>query len=109
MLRLSGVPFEDIQFTHDEWLDKYQSRSPAGLCPWLELDNGTTLTESLAIHIYCGELAGFLPRKGSMPMHLALARTVELHSVFEDVRFHNHPTSSDCVPFATFCSRRAAL
>ena len=105
MLHLGGVPFENVAFSYHEWLESYQARSPTGLCPWLELDDGTNLTESLAIHVYCAKLSGFLPsedcRGRSMPIHLALARTVELHAVFENVRFRRQ--SIHCVCILVFC------
>lgn len=82
MLHLAGVAFEDVRFSHAEWLATYQAKSPCGQCPWLELDDGTVLDQSLAIHVFCGDTAGYLPKDDPMQ----LARTVQLHAAFDDVR-----------------------
>lgn len=82
MLHLAGIAFEDVRFTHDQWIDTYQAQSPSGQCPWLELDCGTVLTQSMAIHAYCAHLAGFLPPGCSVH----LARAGELNAAFDDVR-----------------------
>lgn len=49
--------------------------------PWLELQDGRILTQSLAINLYCAQLTGYLPSN-----QLLVARTVELDNCIGDVR-----------------------
>ena len=49
--------------------------------PFLELDDGSKLTQSAAISMYCAGVAGMLP---SDPFEVA--RTIELANTLEDVR-----------------------
>jgi hypothetical protein len=49
--------------------------------PWLVLDDGRVLTQSLAINLYCAKLAGYLPSD-----QLLVARTIELDGCISDVR-----------------------
>jgi glutathione S-transferase len=49
--------------------------------PLLELDDGTKLTQSAAISMYCAGEAGMLPTDP-----FEVARTVELMNTLEDVR-----------------------
>jgi prostaglandin-H2 D-isomerase / glutathione transferase len=81
ILTYGEVPFEEVRFKREEWMSTYKAMSPTGQCPFLELDDGSILTQSLAINMYVSNLAGILP---SDP--LLLARSVELSQTFEDVR-----------------------
>lgn len=57
--------------------------------PWLQLDDGTLIAQSIAINTFIAETTGFMPRDA-----LQRARTLELAGCFEDVRSCIPPVSS---------------
>jgi len=52
----AGVPFEDVRFKHEEWL-QYKEKIPFGQCPVLEVD-GKQLTQSMSILRYVARKYG---------------------------------------------------
>lgn len=54
-LHAGGVEFEDARFARGEWPD-IKPTTPRGSVPVLTLDDGTTVTESVAILRYAGKL-----------------------------------------------------
>lgn len=83
-----------IIFQWHQWL------SVVFQAPWLELDDGTILTQSNAIGYYCAEQAGMLP---SDPWQIA--RTHELVSVLEEVRCCSRVAVPCCAVHAVDCTR----
>lgn len=81
MLKSAGVEFEDIRFKREEWIAKYKAMTPTGQCPFLELDDGSILAQSLAINTYIADKTGFMPSDA-----VKQARVYELMASFEDVR-----------------------
>ena len=60
MLAKAGVEFEDKRVTHAEW-PELQPTLEYGSMPVLELDDGTQLTQTLAITNYVAMNHGFMP------------------------------------------------
>lgn len=87
VMRLGGTDFEDIRFTGPEFATKYKEMSPSGQVPFLELDDGSILTQSSAIEMYCAMKSGMLPEDP-----FQRARTVELTNAFADVMQPLGPT-----------------
>ncbi|GAB0492071.1 hypothetical protein MMPV_003330 [Pyropia vietnamensis] len=54
-LHAGGVPFEDVRFSRSEW-PEIKPTTPRGATPVLTLDDGTAVTESVAILRYAGKL-----------------------------------------------------
>lgn len=54
-LHAGGVEFEDARFARGEW-PEIKPTTPRGSAPVLTLDDGTTVTESVAILRYAGKL-----------------------------------------------------
>ena len=62
MFALAGVPYVDVRFEHDEWLEKYKTKAPYGQCPFLEIRTGAktvTLSHSATICRYLAREWGF--------------------------------------------------
>jgi glutathione S-transferase len=81
MLRAAGTNFEDVCFDGATWAAKYKAKSPTRQCPFLELDNGEILSQSMAINVYVASITGFMP---SDAVHQA--RTLEMIAAFDEVR-----------------------
>ncbi|MEM8496528.1 MAG: glutathione S-transferase family protein [Pseudomonadota bacterium] len=64
-------------FKREQSAPEHLARSPRGTVPVLELDNGTCLTESLAIIEYLEELYPEPPMIGSTPLERAVVRARE--------------------------------
>lgn len=84
---------------------EHLARNPAGSVPVLELDDGTFLTESLAIIEYLEELYPDPPMIGSDPLSRARTRTVErdiefnlLLRIVRIVHATNSPTGQPANP-----------
>jgi hypothetical protein len=65
------------------WLSQYKGKSHTGQSPFLELDSGEVLCQSVAINVYAANLANRWP---SDP--LQQARHLELVACWNDVRVH---------------------
>lgn len=91
MIKLADLPCEDISFCMEEWAKKYKCISPSGQCPFMELDDGSVLTQTCAITSFVADLAGFSPTDP-----LSRAKTAEIGGAIDDVRFPPlcHPPSS---------------
>ena len=62
MFALAGVPYEDVRFEHDEWIEKHKANAPYGQCPYLEIRTGAktvTLSHSATICRYLAREWGF--------------------------------------------------
>jgi glutathione S-transferase len=81
MLRAAGTKFEDVCFDGAKWAAEYKAKSPTGQCPFLELDNGEMLSQSVAINCYVANITGFMPKDT-----VQQARTLEMLAAFEEVR-----------------------
>lgn len=60
MFNLSKTSFEDVTVSFEEW-PEMKAKAPFGQMPWLELDDGTTLAQQVAIEDYVAKLTGFYP------------------------------------------------
>ena len=64
-----------------EWRTKYKPMSPAGVCPWIELDDGTQISQTLACIVFAADHAGLRPSGA-----VARAREMEVMATVEEVR-----------------------
>jgi glutathione S-transferase len=80
MLRAAGTKFEDVCFDRASWEAKYKAKAPTRQCPFLELDNGDILSQSIAINVYVANITGFMPSDA-----VQQARTLEILATFEEV------------------------
>jgi len=72
------IPFQVLNLVEGEHRrPEYLARNPMGGLPFLELDDGTTLTESLAIIEYLEELHPEPPMIGREPLERARVRRLE--------------------------------
>ena len=78
---LGDIPYEDVRFDSGAWASQYKGKSPTGQSPYLELDDGAIICQSVAINVYAANLAGRWPTDA-----LQQARTLELLACWEDVR-----------------------
>ena len=83
MLRLKGIPFDDIRIKHQEWIPKYKKMSPTWQVPMLELDDGTKIAQMSAIEIFIGKKTGFLPSDDVL-----CAKALMMGCCVGDVRHH---------------------
>lgn len=81
--KLGGVKFEDVRLTREEWAREWKSKSPAGICPILVLDDGTIIHQSLACKVFAAQKAGMWPSDT-----VKAAQVVEVLASFMDVRGH---------------------
>jgi hypothetical protein len=81
MLEAAGTEFEDLRFDQAKWAADYKAKSPTGQCPFLELDNGEILCQTVAISVYVANITGFMPSDA-----VKQARVLEMHVAFDDVR-----------------------
>ncbi|EZG69097.1 putative glutathione S-transferase [Gregarina niphandrodes] len=58
---IGGVPFEDVRFSRDQWVNEFKAKAPSGKCPWLEFKDGGFITESKAILVYAAGRSGLVP------------------------------------------------
>ncbi|PAA54765.1 hypothetical protein BOX15_Mlig006851g5 [Macrostomum lignano] len=58
VLSAAGIEFDEVRFSRQQWAETYRSLSPNGRCPFVQLPNGRTLTQSLAIARYFARLGG---------------------------------------------------
>nr|KAG5698903.1 hypothetical protein BaRGS_006797 [Batillaria attramentaria] len=58
LLAASGVDWEDVRFTHEEWVAKYKAESPFGQCPYLEYE-GKKYAQTVAICNFLARKYGF--------------------------------------------------
>jgi glutathione S-transferase len=65
----------------EQWERDYKRRAPTGQCPYLELDDGSFLSQSTAIYMYVADLGGLAPADP-----LARAREMQIAGCIEDVR-----------------------
>lgn len=91
MLSTKDRAFSDVEFTGEEWGAKYKAMSPNGMAPFLELDDGTLLTQTSAINRYVARLTSYYPDD-----ILAGARTDELVMNMDDVRLCISLCCIDC-------------
>eukprot|EP01025_Chloroclados_australasicus_P044736 TRINITY_DN4874_c1_g2_i2.p1 TRINITY_DN4874_c1_g2~~TRINITY_DN4874_c1_g2_i2.p1 ORF type:complete len:354 (-),score=28.37 TRINITY_DN4874_c1_g2_i2:244-1158(-) len=80
LFSIGKIAFEDIRFPGAEWASTYKAKSPAGQAPWLELDDGSTLTQSSAIAQYAASLTGYMPSDA-----LLQAKVFEVQGALDDV------------------------
>lgn len=85
----SGTPHKLVKVGRDKQTDDgrdFRSINPKGYTPALELDDGTVLTESVAILAYVADLSGKLLAKNGLDRWRALEAvafmTTELHGNF---------------------------
>ena len=72
------IPFEEVSLiTGDNRKPEYLKKNPMGGVPVLELDDGSILSESLAIIEYLEELNPSPPMVGSTPIERARVRELE--------------------------------
>jgi len=79
-LREKGLALEEVLVNlgaREQKSPEYLARNPLGALPALELDDGNTLTESLAIIEYLEELHPTPSMWGSTPLERARARELE--------------------------------
>jgi len=79
-LREKGLVLDEVLVNlgaREQKSPEYLARNPLGAVPALELDDGTTLTESLAIIEYLEELNPSPSMWGSTPLERARARELE--------------------------------
>jgi glutathione S-transferase len=81
MLRAAGTAFENVCFDTAKWEADYKAKAPTGQCPFLELENGDILSQSLAINVYVANITGFMPSDA-----VQQARTLEMLEACEEVR-----------------------
>lgn len=58
-LELSGVEYEDVRLSRDQWAE-FKPKTPYGQLPVMTVD-GKMLAQSAAISRYCAKLAGLVP------------------------------------------------
>jgi glutathione S-transferase len=81
MLRAAGMEFEDLRFDQAKWAADYKAKSPTGQCPFLVLDNGEILCQTVAISVYVANITVFMPSDA-----VKQARVLEMLAAFDDVR-----------------------
>jgi glutathione S-transferase len=81
MMRVAKLPYEEVRFGFDEWTQQYKAKAPSGQCPFIELGDGTLLSQSLAINLYAAAQAGMMHQDP-----VQAARAVELAMCCDEVR-----------------------